>query len=183
MPLTTFIKFGADMPKLLLIGLVERTCAKTVVREIPGIVDCFQLAGDDKDEKIVVRSPDRSLCATRLIPSSQLSTNGSNIAGLWEFSCSGDSLINVDDIYTNHIDEILRTYGVEAARTAIVKEMSAVFGVYKIDVDIRHLELIADYMVRFSHSLGILGLTVSRLSKAVINHSIVAVSRQIRHLY
>jgi len=94
--------------------------------------------------------------------SPQLSTNGSNIAGLWEFSSSVDPLINVDDIYTNHIDEILRTYGVEAARTAIVKEMSAVFGVYKIDVDIRHLELIADYMVRFSLSPGVLGLTASQ---------------------
>jgi hypothetical protein len=53
------VKFGADMPKLLLVGLVERTCTKTVVREIPGIVDCFQLAGDDNKGKIVVRSPDR----------------------------------------------------------------------------------------------------------------------------
>lgn len=54
MSLTTFVKFGADMPKLLLVGLVERTCAKTVVREIPGIVDCFQLAGDDNNGKIMV---------------------------------------------------------------------------------------------------------------------------------
>ena len=90
-------------------------------------------------------------------------------------------MINVDDIYTNHIDELLRTYGVEAARTAIVKEMSAVFGVYNIDVDIRHLELIADYMVRFSLSLDILGLTAPRLLKVVINPSTVAVSRRIRH--
>jgi len=92
----------------------------------------------------------------------QLSTNGSNIAGFWEFSSSGDPLISVDDIYTNHIDEILRTYGVEAARTAIVKEMSAVFGVYNIDVDIRHLELIADYMVWFSPLLVCLRLTMSQ---------------------
>jgi hypothetical protein len=34
------------------------------------------------------------------------------------------------------------------ARAAIVKEMSGVFGVYKIDVNLRHLDLIADYMVR-----------------------------------
>jgi hypothetical protein len=39
------------------------------------------------------------------------------------------------------------TYGVEMARAAIVKEMSGVFRVYNIEVDIRHLELIADYMV------------------------------------
>lgn len=63
-----FVKFGAAMPKLLLVGLVERTCAKTVVREIPGIVDCFQLAGDDNKGKIVVRSPDRGF-KPHLIPS------------------------------------------------------------------------------------------------------------------
>jgi hypothetical protein len=39
------------------------------------------------------------------------------------------------------------TYGIEMARAAIVREMSGVFRVYNIDVDIRHLELIADYMV------------------------------------
>ena len=38
-------------------------------------------------------------------------------------------------------------YGIEMARAAIVKEMSDVFRVYNIEVDIRHLELIADYMV------------------------------------
>lgn len=39
------------------------------------------------------------------------------------------------------------TYGIEMARAAIVREISGVFGVYNIEVDIRHLELIADYMV------------------------------------
>ena len=39
------------------------------------------------------------------------------------------------------------TYGVEMARASIVREMVRVFGVYNIEVDIRHLELIADYMV------------------------------------
>lgn len=37
------------MPKLLLVGIVERTCNKTVVREIPGIKDCFQVKEDQKD--------------------------------------------------------------------------------------------------------------------------------------
>jgi DNA-directed RNA polymerase beta' subunit len=56
-------------------------------------------------------------------------------------------MIDADNVYSNNIYEILCTYGVEAARTAIIKEMSSVFDVYKIDVNIRHLELIADYMV------------------------------------
>lgn len=34
------------------------------------------------------------------------------------------------------------------ARGAILREIGGVFGAYNIDVDRRHLELIADYMVR-----------------------------------
>lgn len=50
-------------------------------------------------------------------------------------------------IRSNDIHAILMTYGVEMARATIVDEVSSVFAVYNIDVDRRHLELIADYMV------------------------------------
>lgn len=68
--------------------------------------------------------------------------------GLWEFACGTvEPLIEEDDIYSNDIYANLMTYGIEMARAAIVREISGVFSVYKIEVDIRHLELIADYMV------------------------------------
>ena len=79
----------------------------------------------------------------------QLTTNGSNFHGLWDFAAgSEDSLLEEDDIYSNDIYAILKTYGVEMARAAILKEMGGVFSAYNIQVDRRHLELIADYMVR-----------------------------------
>lgn len=79
----------------------------------------------------------------------KLTTNGSNFQGLWKFSAgSEESILEDDDIYSNDIYAILKTYGVEMARAAILREMGAVFGAYKIQVDHRHLELIADYMVR-----------------------------------
>jgi len=34
------------MPKLLFVGIVERACRATVIREIPGISDCFQVKDD-----------------------------------------------------------------------------------------------------------------------------------------
>lgn len=40
-------------------------------------------------------------------------------------------------------------YGVEAGRAAIIKEIEAVFAVYNIEVDYRHLSVVADYMVGF----------------------------------
>jgi hypothetical protein len=38
----------SDMPKLLFVGIVERACLATVVREIPGITDCFQTKDDSR---------------------------------------------------------------------------------------------------------------------------------------
>ncbi|KAJ3741485.1 RNA polymerase I largest subunit [Lentinula detonsa] len=126
------IDFASDMPKLLFVGIIERTCRSTVIREIPGITDCFQIKEEGK------KGED---------PAVKLTTNGSNFRGLWEFmSDSDESIIYDDEVYSNDIYAILRTYGVEMAREAILREMSGVFGIYKIQVDRRHLELIADYM-------------------------------------
>ena len=36
------------MPKLLFVGIVERTCRATIIREIPGITECFQTKDDNK---------------------------------------------------------------------------------------------------------------------------------------
>ena len=38
------------MPKLLFVGIVERTCKATVVREIKGITDCFAVKDDSKNK-------------------------------------------------------------------------------------------------------------------------------------
>jgi len=53
-----------------------------------------------------------------------------------------------NSIYTNNFRRILRSYGVEAARAAIVGEIKAVFGHYGIEVNHRHLSLISDYMTQ-----------------------------------
>ncbi|KAI9507014.1 beta and beta-prime subunits of DNA dependent RNA-polymerase [Russula earlei] len=123
------LEFEPNLPKLLLVELVERTCIKTVIREIPGILDCFRVKEPSKDGSI------------------KITTNGSNFRGLWEVACATEEpLIEEDDLYSNDIYAILMTYGIEMARAAIVREMRDVFAVYNIEVDIRHLELIADYM-------------------------------------
>ncbi|KAM5535538.1 hypothetical protein V8D89_010875 [Ganoderma adspersum] len=128
---TIGLQFGSTMPKLLLVGLVERVCLKTVVREIPGITDCFMNEEDSKNGE----------------KNYSMTTNGSNIPGLWQFAQGYvDTIIDENGVYSNDIYALLCAYGVEAARAAILKEIGGVFAVYKIDVDIRHLELIADYM-------------------------------------
>ena len=57
-------------------------------------------------------------------------------------------LENVDHclLMSNDIWAVRCSYGVEAARSTIVNQIRSVFGVYGIEVDPRHLSLIADYM-------------------------------------
>ncbi|KIY73811.1 beta and beta-prime subunits of DNA dependent RNA-polymerase [Cylindrobasidium torrendii FP15055 ss-10] len=122
------LEFNSDMPKLLFIGIIERSCAASVIRQIPGITDCFAVKAKTDDGRTV------------------LNTNGSNFKGIWDFEADSTSILSVNETYSNDIYATLKTYGVEMARAAILREMSGVFGAYSIKVDMRHLELIADYM-------------------------------------
>ncbi|KAI9332080.1 hypothetical protein BDR26DRAFT_899054 [Obelidium mucronatum] len=119
------LKFDASTRKLLMVAVVENVCKSTIIHEIPGIKKCYPLPNESEQDT-----------------SKNLGTEGINLRGMWEFN----SIIDVDNIYTNDIAAILNTYGVEAARAAIMSEIGSVFGVYGISVDRRHLSLIADYM-------------------------------------
>jgi DNA-directed RNA polymerase I subunit RPA1 len=55
-------------------------------------------------------------------------------------------LAEVNTISCNDVHAMLTTYGVEAARATIMREVQSVFGAYGIGVDSRHLSLIADFM-------------------------------------
>lgn len=58
------------------------------------------------------------------------------------------NLVEMKDIYTNHVPTIAATYGIEAARASMVSEIGSVFKAYGITVDPRHLALVGDSMVR-----------------------------------
>ena len=71
-----------------------------------------------------------------------LNTQGVNLAGIRRYA----SVIDLDCIDSNDVNAVLHAYGVEAARGCIIRQVRGVFGVYGIDIDPRHLNLIADYM-------------------------------------
>ncbi|KAJ2788073.1 hypothetical protein GGI18_003055, partial [Coemansia linderi] len=136
------LQFPATTPKFLMLNLAEEAVRGTVVREIQGVSSCY--VNEPKSEN------DTSLV---------IGANGNNIRGIWEASLVAlddianteeatglDEWIDVKRLYSNDIAMLLRTYGVEAARAAIMKEIGGVFGVYNIEIDKRHLSLVADYM-------------------------------------
>ncbi|KAI8391772.1 uncharacterized protein BYT42DRAFT_642179 [Radiomyces spectabilis] len=119
------MQFPADTKKILMVSLIEKSCSRVIVHEIKGIERCFEYINPTENDT-----------------AKRLQTEGVNLRGMWDHS----NIIDVNYIDTNDIAAILRTYGVEAARNAIIKEVASVFGVYGITVDRRHLTLIADYM-------------------------------------
>jgi DNA-directed RNA polymerase I subunit RPA1 len=69
-------------------------------------------------------------------------TDGVNLGSVYEHQ----DLIDVNRINLNDIAATLKVYGVEAARANIVNQIQEVFAVYGIQVNRRHLTLLADYM-------------------------------------
>ncbi len=96
----------------------------------------------------------------------QILTEGSNFRQLMR-------VLGVDprNSYTNHIHEIAETLGIEAARNAIIKEAKEVMEKQGLEVDLRHLMLVADLMtysgdIRQIGRHGISGENASILARA-----------------
>ena len=122
-------KFSLKEAKLLLVGIVEICCRSSIVHQVSGITRCLEAARES-----AAKAGDPTFCLTE----------GVNLIGAWSFA---HDVINMNTIYSNDVAAFLGVYGVEAARSVLMKEIQGVFGVYGIAVDRRHLSLIADYMV------------------------------------
>nr|XP_043635531.1 DNA-directed RNA polymerase I subunit 1 [Erigeron canadensis] len=70
-----------------------------------------------------------------------LQASGVQLPAFWDME-----ELDVNHVYSNNIYTMLNTYGVEAARTCIIMEMKNVFGSYGVEIDYRHMSLIADHM-------------------------------------
>jgi DNA-directed RNA polymerase I subunit RPA1 len=112
-----------------MVPLLEQVCNSLVINQVPLISRAYLIPSESESDTSI-----------------NVGTDGCNIKGMWDY----DKIIDVNQIYTNDIAAVLRTYGVEACRAAIMQEVASVFAVYGIQVDPRHLSLIADYMV-FMH--------------------------------
>jgi len=105
--------------------------------------------------------------------------------GQWIIRTDGSNLPKVLEIEgvdptrttTNNIHEIANTLGIEAARNALIKEASAVLEEQGLDVDLRHIMLVADIMtvtgeIRQIGRHGVSGEKASVLARAAFEITI-----------
>ncbi|MFA6022524.1 MAG: DNA-directed RNA polymerase subunit A' [Candidatus Pacearchaeota archaeon] len=93
-------------------------------------------------------------------------TSGSNLAEIIKFKG-----VNGEKTITNDLYEMANVFGIEAARQTIINEINKVIGSQGLDIDGRHLKLVADAMtvdgeVRGMTRMGIIAKKSSILAKA-----------------
>ncbi|XP_054453311.1 DNA-directed RNA polymerase I subunit RPA1 [Anoplopoma fimbria] len=71
-----------------------------------------------------------------------LNSEGINMQEMFNHS----DILDINRLYSNEVHAMAKTYGIEVALKVIEKEIKDVFAVYGIEVDPRHLSLVADYM-------------------------------------
>ncbi|XAR69446.1 DNA-directed RNA polymerase [Bertholletia excelsa] len=162
----------------ILLGQISQKTAKKVHLKSSGNIDMCQAIKPAKNDQVLWKPKDDEENTKRTLPKSNkknhgrqssqankkdtevltqdegddpgpwaLKTAGVDFSALWEMQ---DDL-DVTRIYSNNIHGILSTYGVEAAREALIREVKHVFDSYCVEIDYRHLSLIADFM---THSGG-----------------------------
>ncbi|KAI1636743.1 DNA-directed RNA polymerase-like protein [Biscogniauxia mediterranea] len=128
------LEYDANIPKVLMLSVVQEAAKKALIQQIPGIRSCVFVAKDKVQDPQTGEEVEKAV----------VHTDGVNLRAMQKY---GD-FINPNSIRTNDIAAVLRVYGVEAARKSIVLELSGVFSGHSISVDDRHLNLIGDYMTR-----------------------------------
>jgi DNA-directed RNA polymerase subunit A" len=109
-------------------------------------------------------------------------TFGSNFFKILKFD-----EIDITRSYTNNIHELARVLGIEAARNAIIKETNSTMQQQGLDVDYRHIMLVADIMtfsgeIRPIGRYGVAGMKPSVLTRAGFEETIKhLVKASVRH--
>ncbi|KAG5468533.1 hypothetical protein CUR178_01365 [Leishmania enriettii] len=93
------------------------------------------------------------------------------------------SLPYVDGVRTtcNHVAVVERTLGIEAARETIVKEITSILQAYSLNIDIRHIYLLADVMTSRGAVLGITRYGIQKMNNNVL--TMASFERTTEHLY
>ena len=183
--------------------LSERGCSINDSFEIlKGTKKKYEVSLDEASKVIKVSVPDEPDAQTLLTLKNKLLN--SRIKGVpdiervtivkqddeWVIQTAGSNLskvilidgVDVSRIITNNVYEIWQTLGIEAARNALVKEIMNTLEEQGLEVDIRHIMLVADLMTSKGYLQqigrhGIAGTKMSVLARAAFEITVPTIAR------
>ncbi len=174
-------KVSDEDPYLVIVEVSERLLpeeylyAPNAFKEIENKIKKIYIKGIKGIRRVAIQETEKEVDGKKIVEY-HLVAEGSNLAEVLR-------LRGVDHrrTITNNIHEIAEVLGIEAARNAIIKEIMNVLQESGLDVDIRHVMLVADIMtftgkVRQIGRLGVAGEKPSVLARAAFEVTV-------KHLY
>jgi len=150
----------------LTLNLVEEADAPTVITIRNKVLNAIVKGVPDIERITLVQKDDEWV----------IQTTGSNVAKVLEVSG-----IDKRNVRTNNVFEIVSTLGIEAARNALINELSSTLDDQGLEVDIRYLMLVADLMCSRGYMQqigrhGIAGTKNSVLARAAFEITVPTLS-------
>src|ERR671911_28837 len=183
--------------------LAERGCTFADVQEmLKGSKKKYEITVDQKKLFIKITVSDQPDAQTLLtLKNKLLNTRVKGVPDIervtivkqdeeWIIQTAGSNLskvvaiegIDTSRITTNNVYEVWQTLGIEAARTALVKEITNTLEEQGLEVDTRHIMLVADLMTSKGHLQqigrhGIAGTKTSVLARAAFEITVPTIAK------
>src|SRR5689334_11586557 len=183
--------------------LLERGCEIKEVNEVlKGSKKKYEIAMNDKKQFIKITVHDEPDAQTLLtLKNKLLNTRVKGVPDIervtivkqdeeWVIQTSGSNLakvvaitgIDTSRVTTNNVYEVWQTLGIEAARTALVKEITNTLEEQGLEVDTRHIMLVADLMTSKGYLQqigrhGIAGTKTSVLARAAFEITVPTIAK------
>jgi len=183
--------------------LNDRGCILTDIFEIlKGSKKKYDTTLDEKELSIVLKMNEELDAQTLLLLKNKLlNTRVKGVPDIervtivkqneeWVIQTAGSNLskiiyvdgIDLSRITTNNVYEIWQTLGIEAARTALVREITNTLEEQGLEVDIRHIMLVADLMTSKGYLQqigrhGIAGTKTSVLARAAFEITVPTIAK------
>ena len=183
--------------------LLERGCEiKEVDEVLKGSKKKYEISINEKKQSIKVTVPDEPDAQTLLtLKNKLLNTRVKGVPDIervtivkqdeeWVIQTAGSNLakvvaitgIDTSRVTTNNVYEVWQTLGIEAARTALVKEITNTLEEQGLEVDTRHIMLVADLMTSKGYLQqigrhGIAGTKTSVLARAAFEITVPTIAK------
>ena len=183
--------------------LLERGCEiKEVDEVLKGSKKKYEISINEKKQFIKVNVPDEPDAQTLLtLKNKLLNTRVKGVPDIervtivkqdeeWVIQTAGSNLakvvaitgIDTSRVTTNNVYEVWQTLGIEAARTALVKEITNTLEEQGLEVDTRHIMLVADLMTSKGYLQqigrhGIAGTKTSVLARAAFEITVPTIAK------